>query len=168
MLSDLNRWDTEPVLLAKWHLGGEGFHPDQQGFDQNHGGHHRGSPPGGYYAPYKNPRLTSGPDGEYLPDRLTNEAIQFIESKSDRPFLDGAFVLYRSHSNPGLQTAPGKIQTETSGLESQLDQSEGVPGRSILVGASKGRITPPTHRWYIAMDENVGRILNAALEKTSD
>lgn len=45
----------------------------------NKGGWKAGSPKGGYFSPYVNPRLKSGPDGEYLTDRLTNEAIHFFE-----------------------------------------------------------------------------------------
>ena len=47
-------------FAGKWHLndaGEDGFYPEDQGFDQNIGGHHKGSPPGGYYSPYKNPKL---------------------------------------------------------------------------------------------------------------
>jgi arylsulfatase A-like enzyme len=48
-------------FIGKWHLGDEGFFPENQGFDINIGGHEKGSPPGGYYSPYKNPKLTDGP-----------------------------------------------------------------------------------------------------------
>ncbi|MCK5766133.1 MAG: sulfatase [Bacteroidales bacterium] len=74
-------------FAGKWHLGDEGFFPEDQGFDVNIGGHHRGSPPGGYYTPYKNPKLSDGPDGEYLTDRLTDESIRFMKENKDRPFL---------------------------------------------------------------------------------
>lgn len=61
-------------FTGKWHLGETPDHwPEHQGFDINKGGHDRGSPPGGYYSPYKNPRLDDGPEGEYLTDRLTDE-----------------------------------------------------------------------------------------------
>lgn len=78
-------------FAGKWHLGDVGFFPEDQGFDVNLGGHHRGSPPGGYYAPYENPKLEDGPEGEYLTDRLTDETIGFIEghtaSRPGQPFL---------------------------------------------------------------------------------
>ena len=45
----------QTFFAGKWHLGSEGFLPTDQGFEFNIGGHHRGSPPGGYYAPFKNP-----------------------------------------------------------------------------------------------------------------
>ena len=51
-------------FAGKWHLGTEGYFPEQQGFDFNVGGHEVGQPPGGYYSPYNNPKLSDGPDGE--------------------------------------------------------------------------------------------------------
>ncbi|NQU86330.1 MAG: sulfatase [Mariniphaga sp.] len=74
-------------FIGKWHLGGKQFFPEDQGFDINIGGHEKGSPPGGYYSPYNNPKLTDGAEGEYLTDRLTNESIQFIENNKDNPFF---------------------------------------------------------------------------------
>lgn len=80
--------------VGKWHLGKhdtpEG--PLGQGFDINIGGNHKGSPTGGYFAPYKNPALSDGPDGEFLTERLTREAIKFIKENKNRPFF-----LYMSH-----------------------------------------------------------------------
>ena len=63
------------------------FYPEDQGFDVNIGGCEKGSPPGGYYSPYNNPKLTDGPDGEYLTDRLTNESIKFIHENKENPFF---------------------------------------------------------------------------------
>ena len=78
--------------FGKWHLGDTGFHPEDQGFDVNVGGYKSGSPRGGYFPPYNNPKLVDGPDGEYLTDRLTNEAIAFIDQNKKGPFF-----LYLSH-----------------------------------------------------------------------
>lgn len=73
--------------FGKWHLGDRGFFPEDQGFDINKAGHHRGSPPGGHFSPYKNPTLTDGPVGEYLTDRLTDEALDFIDQNNEQPFF---------------------------------------------------------------------------------
>ena len=67
-------------FAGKWHLGNQGFLPEDQGFDKNLGCYHVGQPPGGYYVPYKNPYLADGPKGEYLTDRLTNESIHFLDT----------------------------------------------------------------------------------------
>jgi arylsulfatase A-like enzyme len=66
--------------VGKWHLGeGELTGPEGRGFDLNAGGTHHGHPPAGYFSPYKISALEDGPDNEYLTDRLTMEALKFIE-----------------------------------------------------------------------------------------
>lgn len=72
--------------IGKWHLGKELFYPDKQGFDINLGGTDKGQPPS-YFAPYKISTLPEGPDGEYLTDRLADEAIKFIETNQEKPFF---------------------------------------------------------------------------------
>jgi len=72
--------------IGKWHLGEDAFWPEKQGFDLNIAGYDHGHPPT-YFSPYKIPTLTDGPPGEFLSDRLTSEAIQFIEENKDRPFF---------------------------------------------------------------------------------
>jgi arylsulfatase A len=82
--------------IGKWHLGGKPYYPEQHGFDFNVGGTERGSPPS-YFFPYKNPNfniptLPGGREGEYLTDRLTEEAEKFIDKNKDKPFF-----LYLAH-----------------------------------------------------------------------
>jgi arylsulfatase A-like enzyme len=86
-------------FAGKWHLGPEGWWPEKQGFDLNFGGIDRGGPYGGnkYFSPYGNPRLTDGPPGEHLPDRLATEAAKFIEANQDRPFF-AYFSFYDVHT----------------------------------------------------------------------
>lgn len=72
--------------IGKWHLGGKGFFPTEQGFDLNVAGCDKGSPPS-YFSPYKIPSFPDGPAGEYLTDRLTNEAIKFVTQHKDEPFF---------------------------------------------------------------------------------
>lgn len=88
-------------FAGKWHLGGEGSLPQDHGFDINIGGHHRGSPPGGFFSPYTNPQMESGPKGEYLPLRLGDETARFIEANQERPFF--AFLSFYAVHAP-LQT----------------------------------------------------------------
>ncbi len=84
---------------GKWHLGPEGFYPEDQGFNVNYGGHEQGGPYGGkkYFSPYNNPRLKDGPPGEHLPDRLASEAAQFLEDHRDEPVLI-YFPFYSVHT----------------------------------------------------------------------
>ncbi|QDT03235.1 Arylsulfatase [Rubripirellula lacrimiformis] len=77
----------QTFFAGKWHLGGDGSLPTDHGFDINVGGHHRGSPPGGYFSPYKNPEMEDGPDGESLTLRLADETSKFIQTHKDKPFF---------------------------------------------------------------------------------
>ncbi|MFM8469628.1 MAG: sulfatase [Limisphaerales bacterium] len=86
--------------LGKWHLGLTRPHwPEQQGFDVAFHCHPDPGPPGNYFSPYSvardgEPRgpskvgtITDGPPGEYIVDRLADEAVKFIEANRDRPFF---------------------------------------------------------------------------------
>jgi arylsulfatase A-like enzyme len=79
--------------IGKWHLGRVPENgPRSQGFDISVAASHIGHPPAGYFAPYELPGIEGAAEGEYLTDRLTDEALAFIESHRDRPFF-----LYLSH-----------------------------------------------------------------------
>lgn len=78
------------ATMGKWHLSDD---PIPYGFDVNIGGSHSGGPPNGYYPPHGNaPGLKSAPEGEYITDRLTDEAIGFIRKNKDHPW-----ALYLTH-----------------------------------------------------------------------
>jgi arylsulfatase A len=77
--------------IGKWHLGGEDYYPEKNGFDINIAGTDKAAPPS-YHAPWKIPTLTEGKDGDYLTDRLGKEAARFIERSKDKPFF-----LYLAH-----------------------------------------------------------------------
>ena len=91
-------------FAGKWHLGPEGFWPENQGFDINHGGWEHGGPWGGgkYFSPYENPSLTDGPAGEFLPRRLARETAGFISHNRDRPFF--AYLSFYSVHTPLMTT----------------------------------------------------------------
>ncbi len=73
-------------FTGKWHLGGRGYWPEDQGFDINIGGCGAGSP-ASYFSPYKNPKLPDGPKGEHLDDRMAAESVKFLEHVGRKPFL---------------------------------------------------------------------------------
>ena len=77
--------------FGKWHLGEDPSGPLNHGFDVQVPRWNKGWPKAGYYAPFQMDGLEDKP-GDYLTDRLTDEAVKFIEKNQERPFL-----LYLSH-----------------------------------------------------------------------
>jgi arylsulfatase A-like enzyme len=85
-------------FAGKWHLGdAERDWPEHHGFAINRGGHGAGSPPGGYFSPYKNPRLSDGPKGEHLPWRLARETCDFIAANKGEHFF-ACLSFYEVHN----------------------------------------------------------------------
>ena len=75
--------------IGKWHLGLNPEHwPEEQGFELSFHGAPDPGPPS-YHSPYgfKAGTVTDGPEGEYITDRITDEAVAFIETNRDKPFL---------------------------------------------------------------------------------
>lgn len=90
-------------FAGKWHLGSKGSWPTDHGFDINKGGWDVGSPRGGFFAPWNNPNLEPGPNGESLTLRLGQETAKFIEEHKDEPFL--AYLAFYTVHAP-IQTTP--------------------------------------------------------------
>jgi len=85
------------AFMGKWHLSGRRapagqgpnepeLRPEYQGFDVNIGGCNYGGPPT-YFDPYRIPNIKPRRKGEYLPDRLADETIAFIQAHKDQPFF---------------------------------------------------------------------------------
>lgn len=73
--------------IGKWHLGGEGFWPENQGFDLNVAGTHRGAPQS-YFGPFNLPNLQGGTRDDSLTEKLTQAAEKFIEESAGKaPFF---------------------------------------------------------------------------------
>ena len=147
-------------FAGKWHLGGEEYEPEKQGFQINKGGHHRGSPPGGYFSPYKNPKLEDGPKGECLPDRLGDESVKFLQENKKNPFL--LYLSFYSVHTP-LQTKgeyKNKYKKKAAGDVSAESEFEQVcPQRENK--ARQVQNHPVYAGMMQSMDENVGKVLNA-------
>lgn len=80
------------AIIGKWHLGEDSLSTERQGFDLHIPDYNKGWPNGTYFSPYNMKGLEGGPDGEYLTDRLTSEAIKYIDAHKEKPFF-----LYLSH-----------------------------------------------------------------------
>lgn len=90
---------------GKWHLGDKGSYPENHGFDINVGGWEKGSPIGGYFSPWDNPKLENKVDGENLSIRLANETASFIKENKDHSFF--AFLSFYAVHGP-IQTTNEK------------------------------------------------------------
>lgn len=117
LAESLHQAGYRTFFAGKWHLGGEGSLPTDHGFDVNVGGFHRGSPPGGYFSPYRNPHLKDGPHGESLTLRLGRETAAFIRQKNEQPFF--AMLSFYSVHGPVQTTQPlwSKYQQSASGRD---------------------------------------------------
>ncbi len=78
------------AIFGKWHLGEDTSSALKHGFDQRLPEWNKGWPLT-YFAPFELKGL-EGPKDEYLTDRLTTEALNYISDNKDKPFF-----LYLSH-----------------------------------------------------------------------
>lgn len=149
-------------FAGKWHLGGDGFTPSEQGYDVNVGGYHFGTPPGGYHSPYRNPKLSDDEPGSELPIRLGKETASFIEknAKEKKPFF--AMLSFYSVHGP-IQCSESRFKkyqakAETMGLATRTDP------RFLLDRTQEVRQVQD-HPIYAgmmeAMDDSVGLVLKA-------
>jgi len=148
-------YDT--VHVGKWHLGGPPFSlPEHHGFDVNIGGNAHGAP-GSHFFPWEGrwriPTtplratwnvLPEGKEGEYLADRLTDEAVAFIR----RPH-EGPFFLHLAHY----------------GVHTPLEAPAAVTARYEKVPEGERQGKPVYAAMVEAIDDGVGRVV-AALDET--
>lgn len=149
----------QTFFAGKWHLGGEGFLPTDQGFDINIGGFHVGSPPGGYYSPWKNPYLQAEHDQEYLTERLTDESVAFLQNRdSQKPFL-----LYLSYYNVHTPIQPYKKRLPHFEQKAEELFTTAAPDpQQERRGLSRMRQDNAEYASMVAaVDDSVGTILDA-------
>ena len=154
--------------VGKWHLGGPDFYPDRHGFDVNIGGCDGGMPRQGYFSPWGIPTLADGPDGEYLTDRLTDEAIALIANRDDRPFF---LNLWHYLVHTPIQAKPEKVakyeaKAAALGLDKIEPFAEGEPfpcdhKRDLRIRRRLLQSDPVYAAMIESLDENIGRLLGA-------
>ena len=162
------------AFLGKWHLGEtEAFWPENQGYDINIGGWSAGGPhtvngSKAYFSPYGNPRLKDGPAGEYLPERLTNEAIALLKPNADKPIFM-CLSYYLVHTKLEAKEEDINIfkqKREKAGITEEQEFVKSAPWMAKATGSGKSyreRIKQgnPTYSAMIkALDDNVGRLIN--------
>ncbi|WP_299664850.1 sulfatase [uncultured Polaribacter sp.] len=72
--------------IGKWHIGTGNFTPPNHGFDYTIG-LWDGPISRAWFSPFRNPTLPDGEKGQYLSDRLTDEAVKFIKENKEEPFF---------------------------------------------------------------------------------
>ena len=152
---ELKSHGYQTFFAGKWHLGNEGHWPTDQGFDINIGGHHRGSPPGGYYAPWNNPALEAKKKDEYLTERLTEESTRFLEKRNqDKPFL-----LYLSYYN--IHTPIQPYRKHIDHYQKKAEKFSGTtPTEQEHLGQTRMRQDNPALASMVAaVDDSVGTLL---------
>lgn len=149
-------------FAGKWHLGSDGFTPEEQGYEINKGGYHFGTPPGGYHSPYRNPKLSDDEPGAELPIRLGKETAGFIreKAKGSSPFF-AMLSFYSVHgpiqcSQPRFQKFQAKAEmlgltkrTEPRFLLDRTQEVRQVQDHPIYAGM------------MAALDDAVGLVLDA-------
>ncbi len=157
-LAEAMRQDGYQTFFAgKWHLGGNGSLPTDHGFDVNVGGHDRGSPPGGFFVPYKNPKMKDGPPGENLTRRLGRETADYIRNSADdeKPFF-AMLAFYAVH-------AP--IQTDRETWRKYRDAAPAAGGDRYAIDRTlpvrQVQDNPVYAGLVEAMDSAVGDVLAA-------
>ncbi|PCH71359.1 MAG: aryl-sulfate sulfohydrolase [Bacteroidales bacterium] len=122
--------------IGKWHVGND---PRTQGFDVNIAGSHAGHPKS-YFSPYKNKNLIDGPEGEYLTDRLTCEAIQFLKESKDQPFC-----LYLPYFT---------VHTPIQGKKELIEKYKAK-------GGEKGQNNAAYAAMVESVDQNIGKLMQS-------
>jgi arylsulfatase A-like enzyme len=129
------------AFIGKWHLGLEQYYPVHHGFDEQFGVTDYGYPRG-YYPPYFPDECKTymiAPKDKYLTDRLTDDAVSFIENQNERQPFQLSLFYYGVHSpHQGRRDLVEKLKTK------------GLKGSELQHAAMVG-----------AVDESVGRIREA-------
>lgn len=124
------------ISIGKWHISES---PLNHGFDINIAGGHNGLPKS-YFSPYQNKNLEDGPEGEYLTDRLTQEAVSFLKENKKDPFF--MYLTYYTVHTP-LQAKEELI------LKYQNKEQSGGQSHAIYAAMIE------------SLDSGIGKILNA-------
>ncbi len=125
--------------IGKWHLGHEAYWPEKQGFDVNIGGGHHPGPPN-FFSPFSISTLPNHKDKEYITDRITDEALMFLENNKDTPFFLN-FWQFAVH-------APYQAPLNLINKYKQKNDPRGKQNNPIMGGMIE------------KMDESLGRMLD--------
>ena len=148
------------AFMGKWHLGtATYYYPEHQGFDVNIAGRDYGAP-GSYFYPFKGSwkipttgkmrhrdSPLPGKEGDYLVDRLAEEAEKFIRANADKPFF---LMLSHYAVHTPLQGKPDKVARYEKVAK---NRQQGKPAYAAMVES---------------VDESVGCVLRTLRELKLD
>lgn len=147
-------------MAGKWHLGEEGSWPEDHGFDINKGGWSSGSPKGGYFSPWINPKLENKTKGEDLSLRLAQETNDFITAqvrdKKSKPFF--AYLSFYAVHGP-IETTEEKWRYFRDKAEAMGIADEGFAvDRTLPVRQHQDN---PVYAGLLQqMDDAIGEVIN--------
>jgi arylsulfatase A-like enzyme len=156
----------ETAFVGKWHLGAADHWPTDHGFDHNVAGCDWGMPENGFFSPWGNPALEDGPEGEYLTDRLTDEAIDIVDDSDGPLFLTMSY--YAVHipiQAPASLVDTYDAKREALGLDPEpFDEGPRMPcehKRDQRIVRRREQSDPTYAAMVHRMDANIGRLLEA-------
>jgi arylsulfatase A-like enzyme len=156
----LRKGGYKTAFMGKWHLGTETYYfPEHQGFDLNVAGRDYGAP-GSYFYPFKGSwRIPTtgqtlrkatplpGKKGDYLVDRLAEEASAFISTHKDQPFF-----LMLSHY---------AVHTPLQGKKEKIQKYSAIP-------KDKRQGNPTYAAMVESVDDSVGRVMQTLRDHQLD
>ncbi|MCE4026249.1 sulfatase [Microbacterium sp. Au-Mic1] len=153
--------------VGKWHLGDGQCGPEAHGFEVIIGGGAQGSP-STYFSPYSLPPLADGPDGEYLTDRLTDEAVALItEYDGDAPFFLNLwhYGVHTPIQAPEHLVAHFRQKAQRLGIDTEaIEEGEAFPAwhvRGVRVRRRTMQSDPTYAAMVASLDASVGRVMEA-------
>ncbi len=158
--------------VGKWHLGEAEFYPQKFGFDVNIAGCRWGNPYNGYFSPYGIPTLSEGADGEFLTDRITDEAIALIKHNDDTPFFLNLwhYAVHTPIQAPIKDITYFEEKAKKLGLDkiNPLVEGEAFPTehkKHLRVTRRVIQSDPAYAALVYNLDENIGKLVAALKEK---
>lgn len=161
-------------FLGKWHLGSQpGQKPEEQGFDVNIGGGREGQP-GSYFWPYASQRNSKGGtltrhlkeggrQGEYLTDRLGDEAVKLIDQHEGQ---DPFFMFFSFYS---VHTPIMAKQDDIDYFQKKINGIDFPSGPKVVKEAGTGmkqiQDSPKFASMVKSVDDAVGKVMAKLQEK---
>ena len=138
---ELKKEGYTTIQLGKWHVGNSAYYPTKQGFDIERAVGGAGPGSGGYIAPFTLDNFPAYENGDYLTDKLTDVACEYIEQYQDEPFFM-YFAHYAVHAP--YEGKPELVSKYDAKMQDHLSNRHRHPEMAAMIES---------------LDESVGRII---------